>query len=183
MSETGIKYSGRVVLTKYRNGKKIGTRMMHNNGTFLLFRYLCRCLSRTDSVENREKPFSLDLCYYDNNNTLISLLVSGIKPVWADSTVQYTDESGNSSCYVEYTFYVSSGNINSGAVGSIQSGQEQNGVPLVYVLRDETGDLSIDGNVLATVKEDDFDARTLTISTNEVWAVKWRMTLQNAQGE
>lgn len=182
MSTTGITYSGRVVLTRYKNGKKIGTRVMHNNGTFTLFRYLCKCLSRTNTVNENEKPFSVDLCYYNNNDDgkLVSLLVSGNKPIWSDSTVQYLAENNSNSCFVEYTFYLASGNINSASV----NGGIPEGTKLVYVLRDrnDTSDTN-DGEVLATVVDDSFDAKTLHISTNEVWVIKWRMTLQDAQGE
>lgn len=180
MSTTGISYSGRVVLTKYKNGNKIGTRIMHNNGTFLLFRYLCRCLSRTNTVYEDEKPFSIDLCYYDTNHELVSLLVAGNKPIWNDSSVQYIGDDGDTSCYVEYTFYIASGNINTGAVSSTEVTNE---TKLVYVLRDRAGSNQVDGSVLATVQDDSFSAKALSINTNEMWVVKWRLTIQDAQGE
>lgn len=181
MSTTGISYSGRVVLTKYKNGKKIGTRIMHNNGTFLLFRYLCRCLSRTNTVYEDEKPFSIDLCYYDTNQELVSLLVVGNKPIWNDSSIQYMSDDGDTSCYVEYTFYIASGNINTSAVGSTEM---PNNAKLVYVLRDRSGGSNqVDGSVLATVEDESFNAGALAISTNEMWVVKWRLTIQDAQGE
>ena len=108
------------------------------------------------------------------------MLVAGNKPIWTDSNVQYINDEGDTSCYVEYTFYIANGNIDTGAISSKEM---PNNAKLVYVLRDRAGSNQADGSVLATVEDESFNAGALAISTNEMWVVKWRLTIQDAQGE
>lgn len=167
-----ISYSGQIVLKKYRNGKLYKTLKYRNNGTFALFNYICRCLSGKHINDQNGKPYVLDIGYRDEGGEFVSLLVSTNKPIWADSTVQSSNQSaGDPSCYVDYTFFVYSPNVDYSAVSTAHGTIE-------YALRGYDAQTPFSGDILATVTTD-VGATSLVISTNEVWNIIWRLTVQD----
>ena len=75
MESTNIRYSGKVTVKKYHNGKLIKTFHIKNNGTAALFNLICNFLAGSSSTSYTVSPL-LDVCSGTTSGGFTSILNS-----------------------------------------------------------------------------------------------------------
>lgn len=206
MESTNIGYKGNVRISKYRKGRLIKRKTLHNAGTWNLFNLLCTSLDRNQEVQPYEKPTYLDImCARDKNNNPINIedaTIGSLHSILASSlpfiSTQYIDtsnpeESSQSvggtfatqdstsgspiSSYITFRSLVTLANYN-------ESANPDNASPLFFVLKSGNSAGESNSTILAVVPYVDEDGKLITcenfsIADDEVYIVDWTLTLSN----
>lgn len=162
-----IEYQGSVTIVKKLNGKYIGTKHYHNNGTRWLFDYLCKYLWDGE-VDDRGVPFYLDVIGVKDGKSKGSLLTAPVYTYQAEGIRQVATESQYP--YIQKKFYLGYNNFKSTPGFS--------GASLYMVLLHSSGDT----NYLATIPLVDKDKTPLTtydIKEGESHEIYWKMEFVN----
>lgn len=168
-----IGYQGSVTIIKKLNGKYIGTKHYHNNGTRWLFDYLCNYLWNGNVNNNGDPdmngvPFYLDVIGVEDGKSKGSLLTAPVYTYQAEGIRQVATESQYP--YIQKKFYLGYNNFKSTPGFS--------DVPLYMVLLHSSGDT----NYLATIPLVDKDKTPLTtydIKEGESHEIYWKMEFVN----
>ena len=161
MESTNIKYSGKVTVKKYHNGKLIKTLHIKNSGTAALFNLICNFLAGSSSTSYTISPL-LDVCSGSTNENFTSILNS--LPRSSTPMVQEA-VTEDSNAILTYSFNLYNTNLNSiSGTGNTY-----------FVLRN--GD-NASGTILAYI-DTKIPLNNFRISSNEVWVISWDLMIGN----
>lgn len=198
MESTNIEYKGNVRISKYRKGRLIKRKTLHNAGTWNLFNLLCTSLDRNQEVQPYEKPTYLDLMYAPVGNDEVSSLSSILASSLPFISTRYIDtsnpgessqsiggtlaEQGSTSeppisSYITFRSLITLANYN-------ESANPKNESPLFFVLKSGNSSGESDSTILAIVPYVNENGNAITcskfsIADDEVYIVDWTLTLSN----
>ena len=166
MNNSTLTYQGKVKVARYKNGRLKGIKTLKNEGTWILFNFICNCLG--NGVDERDRPRYLDVYKVESPTTANfteegNRLTIGNLPILTISSIG-SGGSNDDPCSIIFQTTLTS---------SYLSGSSPQNGNVYYVLKNNTDAK----NVIAYV---DSGLTSLNIATDEVYIITWELRFENS---
>lgn len=177
MDSLSLNYQGKVKVAKYKRGKLKSFKTLKNEGTWLLFNFICHCLSGNVSIET-DCPRYLDLYYTSNPASItngfsrsnkLTLGTGSSLPRLETINIENENTSGNNNFPCAITFQTT---LTSAYLGSSTSADN-----VYYVIKNGT---NVDDatDIMAYVNSE-LTAAEFSIAADEVYIITWELRFGN----